>query len=249
MHRALILKKINQAMIFACEQSEVFTDAKQEPITAEYLFTVAVASAIAELNGPPGEPYVIRVERAATTFATDCLKPIKFAPSGPQGRGDMIRRGRPDVDRKGRIDVSVYTEVPSSGYWGKQPLCAIEVKGFNPNVAVVIPDLKRNLEFLRLKGDTGPSVLNFTVFAAFHSFTRLGDQDIAKNEQRVQKKYMGYLKKLGDLSDVEVVVNVSTVSVEQIGTVVQGVDYDELDTRSRHHFVGAMVIMSHAARV
>lgn len=74
MHRKRILEKIWQAMEFACEQSEHFTSNKADTIPAEYLFTVAVAMAIAEHNGPPGEPYVIRLERDATTFMKDCVR-------------------------------------------------------------------------------------------------------------------------------------------------------------------------------
>lgn len=246
-HRVEILEKIKQAMKFACDQSELFTDARAEPIAAEYLFTVAVAMKIAELNGPPGEPYVIMVERDATTFTKDCLHPIKFEKVSGFGKAKIVRRGKIDACREGRIDVAVYFDKPNGGYWGGvQPLCAIEVKGFDPNKATVIPDLVRNLSFLNVKGDTGESVLDFTVFAAFHSYTRLGEQDLLNNEQRVREKYESYLKEIGDLSDVDTKVEVLSVSVEQVGTIIQGIDYDELDTSSRHHFVGAMVVMSRA---
>ena len=245
-HQALIIEKIEKAMEFACEQSELFTDAKANPIAAEYLFTVAVAASIAELNGPPGEPYVIRVERDVATFTADCMRPIKFERAVGFGKGRMIRRGKPNVDRAGRVDVTVYMDRPNSGYLGVPPLCAVEVKGFNPNVDVVLADLRRNLTYLRVEGDTGASVLDFTVFAAFHSYNRLGDKDLVRNEQRVRKKYEAYLAQLGDLSDIEREIRVKTVSVEQVGTVIQGVEYDELDTSSKHHFVGAIVVMSRA---
>lgn len=238
----MIIEKIEKAMKFACAQSELFTDSISEVIAAEYLFTVSVASSIAELNGAPGGPYIIRIERDVATFTADCMPPIKFNYTGV-GQ-NIIRRDDPKIDRPGRIDVAVYIDPPSSIYWGWQPLCAIEVKGFDPNFEDVIADLKRNLTFLRVKGATGGSVIDFTAFAAFHSYNRLGDNDLIKNELRVRKKYERYLARLGCLLDIKLEVRVSTVSVEQVGTVIQGVDYDELDPSSKHHFVGAIVIMA-----
>lgn len=243
-HRNRILEKIRQAMEFACEQSELFTSNKADTIPAEYLFTVAVAMAIAEHNGPPGEPYVIRVERDATTFMKDCVRPIKFVRQVIPGKSRLIRAEEPDICRSGRVDVAVYIDVPNSGHFGVRPLCAIELKGFDPGANLVRADLERNVGFLRANGPTGDSVLEFAVFAALHSYGRYGDEHLRKNEQRTRDKYKRYLAKLGDLSDIDIGLEVRSVSVEQVGTVVEGIDYDELDTKSRHHFVGAMVVMS-----
>lgn len=242
-HRKRILEKIWQAMEFACEQSELFTGSKADTIPAEYLFTVAVAMAIAEHNGPPGEPYLIRVERDATTFMKDCVRPIKFA---GQAKSRLIRAEDPDICRPGRVDVTVYMDVPNSGHFGVRPLCAIECKGFNPSADLVHADLERNLGFLRTTGPTGDSVLEFAVVAALHSYRRFADERVRSNVQRTRDKYTAYRAKLGDLSDMNVDIDVKSVSVEQVGTVVQGVDYDELDTSSRHHFVGAMIVLSRA---
>ena len=243
-HRAEILRVIEDAMTFSCDQSELFTDAKSEPIAAEYLFTVAVAKKIAELNGPPGDPYIIRVERDAETFAKDCLSPM-IVGSGQGFRRKMIfRKGKPDVGRKGRVDVTVYVDKPNSGYWGHQPLCAIEVKGFQPAKELVIEDLARNLSFLRATGNTGSSVLEFTVFAAFHSYKRTSDRWVKINEDEVKKKYESYLNLLGGLSDIDSEVIVKRVSLDQLGSVTSYEDYDEIDISKRHHIVGAMVVMS-----
>ncbi len=40
----------------------------------------------------------------------------------------ILRKSRPDVGRSGRVDVTVYADELNSGYWGYQPVCAIEVK-------------------------------------------------------------------------------------------------------------------------
>jgi hypothetical protein len=236
-------------MRFACEQSELFTGNRADPIASEYLFTVAVATAIAEINGPPGDPYIIRVERDATTFMKDCVRPFRFVPQVTPGRSRMVRAEEPDICRPGRVDVAVYTDVLNSGHFGVRPLCAIEVKGFNPASGLVNLDLERNLGFLRTTGPTGDSVLEFTVLAGLHSYGRFRDDQLVKNEMRTQEKYAGYVAKLGDLSGIDVAIEVNSISVEQVGTVIEGIDYDELDTSSRHHFVGAMVVMSRLKQI
>lgn len=244
-HKEDILAKVEDAMKWTCSQSLMFTNEPAEPIATEYLFTVAVSSEIAKLNGYMADPYLIRLERDAVTFAEDCLRPYIFGGAEQSPRRKIIRRGRAEVAREGRIDVTVYTDIPNNGYPGYQPLCAIEVKGFDPQVDAIMPDLHRNLSLLRVKGATGGSVLSFAVFAAFHSYARCDhERHMEQNERRVRKRYENYLKKLGDLSDIKTEVRVVRVSAESIGRVIEGPDYDELDTNAKHHFVGGMVIMS-----
>ena len=245
-HRDKILEKIWQAMKSACEQSELFTGNKAATIGAEYVFTVAVAKAIAEHNGPPGDPYDIRVECDAATFMKDCVRPIMFAREGAAGKSRLIKRRKPNLRRPGRVDVAVYVDEPNSGYFGAQPLCAIEVKGFNPAAHLVCEDLERNAGFLRTTGPTGDSVLEFAIFAALHSYKRYGAKHVLKNERRTKKKYDDYLARLGELTDIDISIDVTSISVEEAGTIIRGADYDELDTSSRHHFVGAIVVMSRA---
>ena len=243
-HRTKIIGEIKTAMQSACAQTELFTDAIAEPIAAEYLFTVEVAKAVAELNLLPGDPYVIRVERDAEIFATDCLKPMVPGPGDGIHRKMIFRRSKPEVGRKGRIDVTVYVDKPGSGYWGYQPLCAIEVKGFNPSKDLVLEDLRRNLCFLKVTGDTGDSVLEFAIFAAFHSYRRVTDAAVVFREGEVKRRYDGYVKELDDLSGIVVDVQAVRVSLEQQGTIVEGIDYDEIDPSAKHHIVGAIVVMS-----
>lgn len=245
-HRDKILGKIWQAMEFACQQSELFTGNKAARIPAEYLFTVAVAMAIAEHNGPPGDPYIVRVEYDAATFMKECVQPVKFAREGAAGKSHLIKRKKPNIRRPGRVDVAVYVDVPNNGYFDAQPLCAIELKGFDPKPKLVRKDLERNLGFLRTTGPTGDSVLEFAIFAALHAYQRYGDGDLSRNKQGTKEKYERYLAKLGDLTDIDVGIDVKSISVEQAGTTIQGADYNELDTSSRHHFVGAIVVMSRA---
>src|SRR5690606_8286566 len=104
--------------------------------------------------------------RDATTFMKDCVRPIKFARQVTPGKSRLISAEEPDICRPGRVDVTVYIDVPNSGQFGVRPLCAIELKGFNPGAELVRADLERSLGFLRNTGPTGDSVLEFAVFAA-----------------------------------------------------------------------------------
>ncbi|MDV3434936.1 hypothetical protein R1H25_05665 [Stenotrophomonas sp. C2852] len=245
-HRTIIIKKIEQAMKSACRQTELFTDAIAEPIAAEYLFTVEVAKAIAEHNGPPGDPYVIRVERDAGTFAMDCLKPIARNKNRKFGERMILRRSRPNIGREGRIDVTVYTEKFNSGYGGHQPLCAIEVKGFNPAKDLVLEDLRRNLSFLKTSGDTGESVLEFAVFAAFYSYKRTKLKQAINRENILNRQYESYLKEVDEMTGISAEVIILRISLEQHGEVIPGIEYDEIDLSKKHHIAGAIVVMSRA---
>lgn len=243
-HRERILEKIEQAMKSVCRQTELFTDAIAEPIAAEYLFTVEVAKAIAELNAPAGDPYIIRVERDAKIFAMDCLKPIARNKQGKFGGKMILRRSQPGVDRKGRIDVTVYTEKFNSGYGSHQPLCAIEVKGFNPAKKLVLEDLSRNLCFLNATGETGDSVLDFTLFAAFHSYKPTDSSGAHNRELALKRKYQRYLEQLPKMTGISAEVHVVRVSLEQHGEVIHGIDYDEIDLSKKHHIAGVIIVMS-----
>jgi hypothetical protein len=48
-----------------------------------------------------------------------------------------------NTKRNGKIDVVVYRDGGLSGL----PVCAIELKGFNPQKSVALQDLKRNGEY------------------------------------------------------------------------------------------------------
>jgi hypothetical protein len=129
-----------------------------------------------------------------------------------------------------------------NGYFGQQPLCAIEVKGFNPARKLVLQDLSRNLEFLRVRGPTGASELEFTLLASMHSYERhRTDEQIAKNLERARACYLQWIAELGPMSDVRFNVDTFTVRKEQVGRVIDEGEYSTLDSDATHHFVGAIV--------
>lgn len=243
-HIADIPLKIKEAMASACSDMLMFAGTPSKVINTEYLFTVNVAKAITRLNGYHADPYQVSLEHGTKKFAKDCLYPIIFGNSLKRG-SSIFRRGTPKIDRNGRIDVTVYIDHPNNAYLGAQPLCAIELKAFNPQRKLVIDDLKRNLEYFRLSGPTGNSVLAFTIFAALHSFTKYGDEiQVRLNESETKAKYEKWVSELGNLNDINVDIETFTVSKELLGCVFDEGEYQVLDTASRHHFVGAIVRFS-----
>lgn len=236
-----IREKIKDAMVQSCNDMLSFTDGPSLKFNSEYLFTVNVAKKISRLNGPEADPYKIYLEKATKVFAKDCLVPVTFGQ--PMKRGSTIfRRHAPKIKRNGRVDVVVYIDVPNNGYLGAQPLCAIEVKGFNPQRKHVLDDLKRNLEFHRVEGPTGKSVLEFSCFAALHSFRNVKDEaQVKKDSLNVQTKYRKWLSEVGTLDDIDCEIETFTVSKDLVGRVLNEGEYLALDVNSKHHFVGVIV--------
>lgn len=228
-------------MVGACADMLTFVGTPSIKINAEYLFTLNVAKAIARLNYYCAEPYKILLEKKTKVFAKDCLHPIVFG--HPVNRGSAIfRGGTPKINRNGRIDVAVYVGYANNTYIGHQPLCAIELKAFNPQRKPVLDDLKRNLEYFRLTGPTGTSVISLSLFAALHSFTKQNDeQKVDSNEKVVKAQYQKCLSELWPLDDVGVDVEAFTVSKALLGEIIDEEEYKVLDTNACHHFVGAVV--------
>lgn len=239
--QAEIVERVKEAMVASCNDTLEFTDEPAEQLNAEYLFTVNTAKSINRLNGACADPYSIYIEKKTKEFARDCLRP--YSRGNPLERGSgQIRRDTPKIDRNGRIDVVVYSDIYNSGYFGKQPICAVEVKGFNPQRKVVIADLKRNIELLRITGNTGNSVLKFCIFAALHSFKKTATEEKAcLNIRSVEDRYGRWLSELGDLSDIDPEVSAFTVRKELVGRVIDEGEYLTIDTDAKHHFVGVLV--------
>lgn len=235
--------RIKEAMVGACDDMLNFTDEPSRKFNAEYLFTVSAAKAINRLNGYHGDPYKIFLEKSTRNFSIDCLLPVKRG--DPMKRGSNVYRIAPlsnEGDRKGRIDVTVYVDIPNSKYDGAQPLCAIEIKGFNPQRKLIVSDLKRNLSYLRLSGNTGRSVLGFTLFAAMHSFDRHDNESkIIDNVDLTKHRYHKYISELGSTNDIIITIESFTVSKECLGRIVHEDEYQLLDSDACHHFVGVVV--------
>lgn len=240
-----IIAAIKAGMKQACDDMYNFTDRPELAFNAEYLFTVATAKAIDEHNFLPAHAFEIRIEHCTRKFARECLPLIKKGQ--PMVRGSTLLRGKssPKIERQGRIDIAVYYEKPSTPYFGRKPLCAIELKGFNPARTLVLDDLRRNLQLMRVSGPTGSSVLEFTAFASLHSVSAPKDACAAvKKEQEIQKKYSAWMSELGPRDDLIELVEAFTVRCESNGTLSMELDELVLDPSSRHHFIGVVVTFS-----
>lgn len=224
----------------ACDDMLRFSGEPARPLNAEYLFTVAVAKQLDRLNGYYGDPYRIYLEKSTKEFSRDCLLPIKFG--HPIKRGSsIIRRNSPKFNN-GRIDIAVYEDVPNNGYMGHQPICAIELKGFNPARNLVIKDLKRNLKYFSVTGETGGSVLESTIFAALHCWNKTeSESKEAKRAKDIENRYISWLSEIGHAASVDAHVKAHTISKELVGEVVDEGEYQALYADTIHHYVGVTV--------
>lgn len=248
-HQKALRSAIEKGMMQACRDMYSFCDKPQKEFNAEYLFTVATARAIDELNGAPADPYEIRIERSTKYLERDCLKPFIKAPGTSFRRPTLFRdkHQASTIKRNGRVDIAVYSDGYHNGYPGKMPLCLIELKGFNPPRHLVLDDLRRNLEFHRLRGVTGGSVLDLSFFAALHSRTPARE---ATSEQAVKKQYEKWMMQLGEVSDLATQVQTFTVSKDVRGRLQEEVNEVVIDTTSRHHFIGVVVsFMRHVGSI
>ena len=233
--------QVVNAMRSACEDMCRFSGERARLINAEYLFTVAVAKQIDKLNYFYGDPYKIFLEKSRKHFSKDCLRPVKFG--SPMKRGSTIFRERKfPITSKERIDIAVYKDFPNNGYLGHQPICAIELKAFNPARKLVLHDLKRNLKYFGIKGKTGQSVIKSTLFAALHSWERVDEEsEELKKIQKLKERYVSWLSELGDNNHVDMNVTAYSISKDLNGEVTDEGEYQALNTETIHHFVGVVV--------
>jgi hypothetical protein len=229
------------AMRTACDDMLRFSGNPARRLNAEYLFTVAVAKQIDKLNSYYGDPYQIHLEKKTREFARNCMHPVKFG--NPMQRSSCkIRKGFPRLARNGRIDIAVYQEIPNNGYLDSQPVCAIELKGFNPARNLVLKDLRRNLEFFSIIGPTGASVLGSALFGALHCWPNIDTEcEETQKYERLRARYEGWLSQLPKLSNFHSAVSVHEVRKNLEGEVVEDGGCQVLDMDCRHNFAGIIV--------
>ncbi|GAB3103510.1 hypothetical protein G8770_19695 [Aestuariicella hydrocarbonica] len=195
-----IINKLKESMRTSCDDAFYFSDNETQLIDAEYLLTVNAAKAIKELNHYFGTPYKICLENNTKKFASACT-PLMANVKADNFLGyKSVIRTPSNTLRSGKIDIAIYTDRNSIDI----PLCAIEVKGFNPCKTLVIEDLERNAEYFSLSSRTGDSILPFTVFIALHSYKGVwNDEKEQLNLSKVKKRYQSYIdgnEKLNSLS-------------------------------------------------
>ncbi|EKP0260302.1 hypothetical protein JFQ93_001560 [Aeromonas sobria] len=224
-----------------------FTDDPAAKFGAEYLFTVNVAKEIGRLNGPDADPYQIYIEASVKNVARDCLPLIKRG--NPMVRGSsIIRKGVPFMEREGRVDIAIYTDLMPCKCNGNTPFCIIELKSFDPKRKLIIKDLKRNLEFLTLSGPTGKSFVEVGLFSAVHSVCPTSDSALLdKQMSKIKDNYSNLLSEVGNLDGIETNIQMFTLSKDVEGRILDDIEGYYVDTDSKHHFIGVIVIFTNKA--
>lgn len=223
----------------SCDDAFYFSDDETQLIEAEYLLTVNAAKAIKELNPYFGSPYKIRLENDTQKFASACTSLMaKVKAENFLGHKTVIQTPN-NTRRPGKIDIAIYTDQNSIDI----PLCAIEVKGFNPSKHLIIKDLERNAEYFYLSSRTGDSTLPFSVFIALHSYKGVwSDEKEQSKLSKVKKRYQNYITSNKSLNSLSQSVDVFTIR--------RGVLPDPNDPHIQEHglqgdedylFIGAVV--------
>ncbi len=235
-----IFNKIKEALITSCSDALYFSDNETHLIDAEYLVTVNTAKAIKELNNYFGTPYKIYLEHDTKNFSTACTPLIgKKLANNFMGYSSVLR-SKNNTERTGKIDIAIYKTYNSIDI----PLCAIEIKGFNPSKKNIIEDLKRNAEYFMFTSPTGASQLSFTIFIALHSYKNtLSDKKCEMNIGKVRKRYERYIKEIELLSKLNHTIDLFTI---RRGVVPAPSDpYIKemgLEGNEDYHFIGAILL-------
>jgi len=207
-HELSIFGKLKNAMITSCDDVLYFSDNETQLLDAEYLLTVNSAKSIRELNRHFGTPYNIFLENDTKKFATSCT-PLLGRENADNflGYRHVIRNSNNTL-RSGKIDIAVYTNKNGDDI----PICAIEVKGFNPNKSLIIADLERNSEYFRLTSRTGASILPFAFFISLHSYKGVwNDKKEKSNILKLENRYKKYINDSENLKNLHQSVEAFTI--------------------------------------
>ncbi len=233
-HEQDIKNKLKESMVTSCDDALFFSDDESKLIDAEYLLTVNAAKAIKELNIYFGDPYNICLENDTQKFATSCT-PLMVLTDNLKN----VCRTSKNTQRPGNIDIAVYTD--NKGI--DTPLCAIEIKGFNPAKPLIIKDLERNAEYFGLTSPTGNSTLPFTFFIALHSYKGVWNYNKENsNILKVEQRYHNYINENNNLN--KLVHNVEAFTIRR-GVVPDPNDpyIQELGLQGDedYHFIGVII--------
>jgi len=229
-----LLKKIKASMFTSCEDALFFSDDETQLISAEYLLTVNTAKAIKELNTYFGTPYKICLENNTKQFSTACTPSLKL-----DKNFNSIHQARNNTKRSGRIDIAVYTHDNVSYV----PVCAIEIKGFNPPKSLVIKDIERNSEYFSFVSPTGSSILPFAFFIALYSYKNVWNNETeALNISKIENRYKKYISSVANINHLSHDVNVFTIRRGYIPNPDDpNVQENGLQGDEDYHFIGVVV--------
>lgn len=239
-----IIDKVKKGVCSGCDNMLSFTDKPAERVNAEYLIVVSIAQSLTELLYSAGDPYRIWLEKSTKMFSEDCIPVIKSYDYRIK-KASLFRKPYNCITRKGRIDIVIYDNRVIPGFMGDTPICAIEVKGFDPQKSAVISDLMRNLEYFSLIGNTGKSVVEFTLFTAMHHLKKTDNDGLQERKEKIKNKYHKYISEIGIQSGLEYEIIVFDISHIPNGRVYDYEDgYEVIDTDCKHHHVGVIVRFS-----
>ena len=238
-HETSIIQALKAAMKTSCDDALTFSADETEHLGAEYLLTVNAAKEIAGLNITHADPYKIAIEHSTKRFATACTPVMaKQVANNCTGHRTVLRAVN-NTTRGGRIDIAVYL----TGGAFDAPLCAIEVKSFNPTKNSVMDDLVRNAEYFNVRSPTGESTLPLAVFIALESCRNVWNDDSeASNINKLKTRYEGYIKGNANLNGLNQHVEVFTIrrgtlpNPDDLHIQQHGLNGDE-----DYHFLGVIV--------
>jgi hypothetical protein len=237
---SIFVNSIKAGMKAACDEMFEFSGEQGRSLDCEYLLTVNVARKIhAGLSVTRGSPNRIFLEHRTRRFSSGCV-PLFGKGKGGSASRSILRKIK-NTTRNGKIDIAVYDNGPI-----EMPVCAIELKGFNPSKTSVLADLRRNLEYLRFEDLTGPNRLKYTFFAAMHSFPKTTSQaGCEKDIEGLKIRYERWIGALGALRDVK--YDVATFTVESAFDVSAADDDETFFELEAHHFAGVIITFERKA--
>lgn len=255
-HWNVIRTGIINAMKQTCCETFLFAEDPNQPFKTEYHLTINIAKKISEQNQHIGSIYKLILEHSIIDFATEGPEPIVFAepnnicsPATFRGNYDDFTRKHPPKKKrkegeecKERIDLAIYCDER----FGKYPVCAIEVKGFNPQRARIIEDLNRNLSLLSIEAPIGLTRLNLTAFAALHSNQNPKPDKEQTQLTRLKRRYGKYLSELCcALDGVICHIDTFTVSSRSLDDFCSiEIEDGEYSPENTHHWIGVIVSFS-----
>ena len=233
-----ITEKLKKALRLSCDDAFYFSDDETHLIDAEYLLTVNAAKSIQELNIYFGTPYKIYLEHETKLFSTACSPLFCKVPANNFLGYNSIIRPKKNTSRAGKIDVAVYKNNSID-----IPICAIEVKGFNPSKFNIQQDLVRNAEYFCMSSETGQSQISFTIFAALHSYKNTtSDKKELTNISKLKTRYDKCLNEINLPNGIQHSIDVFTIrrgtlpDLDNQDTIEMGLQGDE-----DYHFLGALI--------
>jgi len=236
---AQIEEKIRSGMSGALRDTDLFVDDSAQKIGAEYLLTVNVAKELVKLNQCAGPQYKIYLERRTSKVASECMPPLAWRAANNFLKRELVVRDRHNVMPNGRVDIAVYGTCSGDE---EEPVCVVEVKGFDPGRSYIVKDLKRNAQYFGLVGETGESRLKYASFAAMHSYRKSpSEAQVAVDLNKLRSRYHKYQAEVGLSPGVRFQISVDTIGRGQTLSTSCQDDHEIVEFEGNHHFIGVIV--------